>query len=322
MSGRIRSIKPELLEDAKTARLTDRQWRLFLSLFLLADDHGNLHGDVQRIDGAVFWGSSDTRETAEKALEHLASISLITRYSVRGQPYIAVNGWAKHQRVDKPSKPRVPGPSLDDGSYIPETLSEVSRDPRVALVPDLRSPTTDLRPPSKEQELPPAPAHEPVAPKAEPPLAAHSRPQEAAEPIWTAETQALRFRSAFEASQATIPGMGGQHVGRFHADVLRTAQLQGRDPADLFGEALTAWLSKPLSETERRAPYACFQSAWGDLTARGTKAGTGDDKGDTVPSLRAQAERALASGNMPEVKRLMARVKEIESEQEGRRGRR
>jgi hypothetical protein len=108
MAGRIRTIKPELLDDAKTAKLTDRQWRLFVSLLLLADDYGNMHGDVRRIDAAVFWGSSG--DSAELLLSELKGVGLIQQYEVGGQAYIHLTGWTKHQKVDKPGKPRVPGP--------------------------------------------------------------------------------------------------------------------------------------------------------------------------------------------------------------------
>ena len=40
MAGRIRSIKPELLDDEVAAGLSDAAWRLFVSSWILADDHG------------------------------------------------------------------------------------------------------------------------------------------------------------------------------------------------------------------------------------------------------------------------------------------
>lgn len=93
----------------------------------------------------------------------------------------------------------------------------------------------------------------------------------AREGAWTAQAQREAFQGAYERSQRTTPAMGGRQVGSFHGEVLRTAELQGRDPGELFAEALSAWLARGLSETERRAPYACFQAAWGDLTAKGVK---------------------------------------------------
>lgn len=95
--------------------------------------------------------------------------------------------------------------------------------------------------------------------------------EEAREGTWTAQAQREAFQVAYERSQRTTPAMGGRRVGSFHGEVLRTAELQGRDPGELFAEALSAWLARGLSETERRAPYACFQAAWGDLTAKGAK---------------------------------------------------
>lgn len=42
MAGRIRSMKPEILDDAIIAGLTDAAFRLFIAMIMVADDHGNL----------------------------------------------------------------------------------------------------------------------------------------------------------------------------------------------------------------------------------------------------------------------------------------
>lgn len=149
MAGRIRSIKPEILEDEKTAELSHIEWRLFVSLFLIADDHGNLRGESSYIRGQCLWATDDTREDVEDALEGLARVSLVSRYTVRGQSYYHIPGWSKHQRVDKPGKARMPGPDeADSESY--SSVAADSRDSRETprnvietLAPDLRSPTTD-----------------------------------------------------------------------------------------------------------------------------------------------------------------------------------
>lgn len=85
---------------------------------------------------------------------------------------------------------------------------------------------------------------------------------------WTPEDQQRVFVSAFEAAQGTYPTMGGKQVGAFHAKVVRTAELQQRDPRELFTNALRKWLAKGLDKLERKAPYACFDASWGELTAR------------------------------------------------------
>lgn len=190
MAGRIRSIKPEILEDEKTAALPHFEWRLFVSLWLIADDYGNLRGDPTYVLGQTLWAANETRETVAAALDNLAVVGLLARYAVRGQGYYHITGWAKHQKVDKPGKPRMPGPGeadtqqsqdvasaregLAESSRMPrEGLAESSRMPRESLAPDLRPPTETpnerLSPPraivpTPEQAPKPAPPLVPAVP--------------------------------------------------------------------------------------------------------------------------------------------------------------
>ncbi len=108
MSGRIRTIKPELLEDAKTAGLSHIEFRLFVSAILMADDYGNLRATPHLICGTAFWATNDTPTDVEAAMTTLEEEGLLRTYEMRGQLYAHVCGWNKHQRVDKPGKPRVP----------------------------------------------------------------------------------------------------------------------------------------------------------------------------------------------------------------------
>ncbi len=113
---RIRSLKPEILTDEKTAGLTDTEWRLFVSCIVMADDYGNFRASPAFLHTQVFWGVSSTRDAVEKARETLARVSLLSLYEVKGQSYGHVNGWAKHQRVDHPGKPLCPGQELAEST--------------------------------------------------------------------------------------------------------------------------------------------------------------------------------------------------------------
>jgi hypothetical protein len=150
VAGRIRSIKPEILDDEKTAALSHLSWRLFVSLWLIADDYGNLRGDAGYIQGQALWASNETRDTVAAALDALAAELLIARYTVRGQSYYHICGWDKHQKVDKPGKPRMPGPDESDTpssqqvTAARETFAESSRESLESLATDLRPPTSDL----------------------------------------------------------------------------------------------------------------------------------------------------------------------------------
>lgn len=124
--GRIRTVKPEILEDDVTAALSDGAWRLFVSLFLLADDYGNLRANPRQIAGQAFWARPDADIVA--MLDELATAGLVAIYSVRGQRYAAIKGWSKHQKVDKPGKPHCPPPEEADASPPEFHDSRQSRD--------------------------------------------------------------------------------------------------------------------------------------------------------------------------------------------------
>ena len=171
MSGRIRSIKPELLEDAKTAGLSDSAFRIFIGMILLADDYGNLRAEAKYLEGQIYWTAVPEKgvKVSCKELETLVSF-----YEVRGQLYAHIKGWSKHQKVQHAGKPRVPAPSENDSGDPHETLTKVPE----TLTPDLRPPTSDHRPPSegssrdshaKLKSIPPPPSDETPEAQAEEP---------------------------------------------------------------------------------------------------------------------------------------------------------
>lgn len=156
MAGRIRSIKPELLEDAVTASLSDMGSRLFIAMILLADDYGRLRAEPGWLMGQVYWARTKAI-SVEKFLEAMRElVPLIQFYEVNGQRYAQIRNWAKHQRVDKPGKPRVPPPSEDVGQ-IRESFASVSRDSREGLATDLRPTTNEEDHDGEAQPAAPAP---------------------------------------------------------------------------------------------------------------------------------------------------------------------
>lgn len=116
--GRIRTIKPEILDDEKTARLSHLGWRTFVSMMLLADDYGNMRAAPQYLQAQIMWGRPDG--DISDAIGELEDAGLVLRYEVNGQEYLNISGWHKHQKVDRPGRPRVPGPGGDE----PEPLRE------------------------------------------------------------------------------------------------------------------------------------------------------------------------------------------------------
>lgn len=137
MSGRIRSIKPEWLEDELLALASDAARVLSIGLLLLADDYGNGRANPVQLAGKVFPGK--VLEHLASALEELRVAKFVLLYEVDGQRYFHIRNWSKHQRVDKPSGPRVPFPPA-------ETLKkadEIAAPGVVAKVPELPAKTTE-----------------------------------------------------------------------------------------------------------------------------------------------------------------------------------
>lgn len=135
MAGRIRTIKPEWLDDERLAAASSDARLLSVALLLLADDHGRGRAGVQYLGAQVFAYHQDHHGKAREALRELVAMRFANVYEVEGQSYFEVRNWTKHQRVDHPGKPRVPAP-LDT---IPETLARIPE----TLAPDLRPPTSD-----------------------------------------------------------------------------------------------------------------------------------------------------------------------------------
>lgn len=109
MSRRIRTIKPEWLDDELLALASSDARVLSVALILLADDYGNGRASKLILGGQVFPGKPI--EIVIAALAELVAIRYISIYSVDGQSYYSIRNWSKHQRVDKPGKNMVPMPS-------------------------------------------------------------------------------------------------------------------------------------------------------------------------------------------------------------------
>jgi len=116
VSRRIRTIKPELLDDERTSRLSHLAWRLFVSGLVMSDDFGNLRANAKFLLGHALSSTDAIPEEVAEACDELVSEGLWSLYTVRGQQYAHIKGWSKHQRIDNAGKPGVPGPSEADGS--------------------------------------------------------------------------------------------------------------------------------------------------------------------------------------------------------------
>jgi hypothetical protein len=239
MARRIRSIKPEMLDDEVVAALPHLEWRLFVSLWLLADDYGNLRGRAAMIRGNALWATLESDDQTEDAIESLVSKGLLAHYSVRGQSYLHICGWTRHQRVDKPGKPAVP-------AYVEDYCDsrENSREPRESLATDL-----DLEGIGKEEERPESLAPSPLA---TPPATPKPRRQPSGE---HQETVAV-FDAAYREQNGSAPTWDGKTGGIIAALVKQHGggEVQRRI-AILFSGQGPPWVSPPFDVSTLRQHF-------------------------------------------------------------------
>jgi hypothetical protein len=138
MTSRIRTIKPEWLEDEQLAEAGTLARLLSVGLIVLADDHGRGRANEVVLAAKVFTYEADPLGCIREALASLSRIDFVQLYSVRGQRYYKIRNWSKHQRIDRPSKPRFPGPEEADGSSIPPGPPPPSEPPEDPLSRDHR----------------------------------------------------------------------------------------------------------------------------------------------------------------------------------------
>jgi len=136
---RIRSIKPEFWRSLDIAALSIEDRLLFIGLWSYVDDNGVGVDRVPVIAAELFADdlSRDPRETLSRVSEGIGRLSeqgLVQRYSDGSKDYLSITNWERHQRIDKPNKPRYPLPTSENVE-IRETLATHSRDIRETPAP-------------------------------------------------------------------------------------------------------------------------------------------------------------------------------------------
>ena len=103
---------------------------MFIGLWSYVDDNG-VGVDRDAIIAADLFADDmarDPRETLARIQRGLATLSeagMITRYTVENRDYLHVSNWEKHQRIDRPNKPRLPLPTSENAE-----IATHSRDSR------------------------------------------------------------------------------------------------------------------------------------------------------------------------------------------------
>ena len=118
--ARKRMVDPHIWESFSFSELSDLAKILFISLISHADDEGRGIAGAAYIKNITF-PHDETRRVAEvqKALSEIALHTSTQFYQVDGREYYCLLNWTDYQKVDKPSKSKLPPPpSVGEGGAI------------------------------------------------------------------------------------------------------------------------------------------------------------------------------------------------------------
>ena len=109
--ARIRTIKPEFWTDEKIIQLSPFARLLFLGMWNYADDHGGIESSEPQLKMRILPADPvDVHDLLKELLAH----GLLIEYSVNDARYYHIKNFPKHQKINRPSNPRVPPyPSLN-----------------------------------------------------------------------------------------------------------------------------------------------------------------------------------------------------------------
>ena len=107
--ARIRTIKPEFPQSESIGKISRDARLLFVQLWTIADDEGRARAAPRMLASLLFPYDDDAPAMIGKWMDELQAVGCIRRYSVHEAAYLEIPGWADHQKIDKPSKSRLPG---------------------------------------------------------------------------------------------------------------------------------------------------------------------------------------------------------------------
>ncbi len=106
--ARIRSIKPELPQSESMGKVSREARLLFILMWTLADDEGRLRGNSRMLASLLFPYDDDAPGLMDKWLFELIEEQCVVVYQVEKATYVQIANWLIHQKIDKPSKSKIP----------------------------------------------------------------------------------------------------------------------------------------------------------------------------------------------------------------------
>jgi hypothetical protein len=106
--ARIRSIKPEFPQSESMGNISRDARLTFIQLWTIADDEGRLRGNSRMLASLLFPYDDDAPALIDGWMSELEAEGCIVRYKAGAQSYVQLCNWLIHQKIDKPSKSKIP----------------------------------------------------------------------------------------------------------------------------------------------------------------------------------------------------------------------
>lgn len=109
-----RLLHPCIGDSEKIARLTDMEFRVWITYLLTADDFGVMPMLASKIQGAERTLGARRRQQVDRALEVLVDVGLVRRFDHQGQAFLFSPAWQKYQKMRYPRQSHYPRPNEID----------------------------------------------------------------------------------------------------------------------------------------------------------------------------------------------------------------
>lgn len=114
--ARIRTVKPEFWSSPDTASCTDPWARLlYVAMWNWADDAGRGTANPKELAGFAFPNDDDIDAArVRRMLDEVSTAFGVVLYKVGGRTYYSIPSWDDHQKIDRKSLAKNPGPEDGD----------------------------------------------------------------------------------------------------------------------------------------------------------------------------------------------------------------
>lgn len=101
--ARIRTVKPEFWTSEQIMEITPLARLAFIALWTFSDDNGVHPASYKTLRAEAFAGDEITADVVAELVAEMLRERLLGEFESSGKRYWYVTGWAKHQRIDKPT---------------------------------------------------------------------------------------------------------------------------------------------------------------------------------------------------------------------------